>query len=103
MDETLFIANFDEADAEARSAFQAVASNYDQEFTFGIRGASGGHTHDPQDPVVKCYRPLEGETRTFQGPFDRNSLESFVKEASVGQQPNKAVHTYSTCPASDHW
>lgn len=84
LDETVLIAFIDENDAAAQTEFRAVASRFDHEFTFGIHNAGEQPPGNIQSPIIKCYRLLDSEAQVYSGLFESNSLESFVKEASVG-------------------
>lgn len=84
VDEAVFIAYLDSNDAEAKSVFEAVASSYSQEFTFGIYDTGRhGDMEGIAESAVKCFRFLDRDEKILRGPFDRTSLETFVKEASV--------------------
>ncbi|KAK9417101.1 hypothetical protein SUNI508_09119 [Seiridium unicorne] len=83
IDETVFVAYVDSTDADSRSAFEVIASGYNQEFTFGVHVLAGQqNTEDLETPSVKCYRTTDGDTKTLTVPFDQKSLDTFVKEAS---------------------
>ncbi|KAI1844109.1 hypothetical protein JX265_009628 [Neoarthrinium moseri] len=82
-DETVFIAYIDPEDVESRAVFQDVAEAFSAEFTFGIStDAESRASEELQAPAIKCYKPIDGDTKVFKGKLDQQSLESFVKEAS---------------------
>ncbi|KAI4868476.1 thioredoxin-like domain-containing protein [Hypoxylon rubiginosum] len=82
-DETVFLAYLDADDETSKAAFADVAGRYCEEFSFGMTTdadvlAAEGVTA----PIVKCYKPLDGDTHEFTNPTDTGALEKFVKEAS---------------------
>ncbi|KAI8960186.1 thioredoxin-like domain-containing protein [Daldinia sp. FL1419] len=82
-DETVFIACLSVDDEAARATFTEVASRYREEFTFGMSAGDDVLAAEKiNPPVVKCYKPLDGDTREFSRVLDVAALEGFVKEAS---------------------
>ncbi|KAI1393217.1 thioredoxin-like domain-containing protein [Hypoxylon trugodes] len=82
-DETVFIAYLNAGDEAPKAAFTEVAGKYHEEFTFGvITDASTLVEEGVAAPLVKCYKPLDGDTHEFGGPSDVAALEKFVKDAS---------------------
>ncbi|KAI1372981.1 thioredoxin-like domain-containing protein [Hypoxylon crocopeplum] len=82
-DETVFVAYFKIGDESSKSAFADVAGRYYEEFTFGIVSDDAAIPLEKATrPLVKCYRPLDGDTNEFTSFSDDGALEKFVKEAS---------------------
>lgn len=92
IDETVLIAYIPPSDAASRAAFEEVALRYYHEFTFGILDVPE-HQWSQRDgmPNVKCYRPLDKDMKVHSGPLAIESLEMFVKEASVRKEAPRAV------------
>ncbi|KAI1395711.1 thioredoxin-like domain-containing protein [Hypoxylon fuscum] len=82
-DETVFVAYLDAGDEASEAAFADVAGRYREEFTFGVAtDAATLSAEGVTGPVIKCYKPLDGDTHEFKSLLDTDALEKFVKEAS---------------------
>ncbi|KAI0846228.1 thioredoxin-like domain-containing protein [Daldinia vernicosa] len=82
-DETVFIAYLSTDDEASKAAFADVADRYREEFTFGVATDDDAlEVEKVTAPVVKCYKPLDGDIHDFDNPSDAAALEAFVKGAS---------------------
>lgn len=80
----MFVAFLAADDEESRNVFQELAGQYGQEFTFAVStDAAALAAEELEAPAVKCYKPLDGDTQILKGAFNSQSLDSFIKEASV--------------------
>ncbi|KAI0103097.1 thioredoxin-like domain-containing protein [Hypoxylon sp. NC0597] len=83
IDETVFIAYLDAGDETSKAAFADVAGRYHEEFTFVMTVDNAAFTAEKVTaPIVKCYKPMDGDTHEFTSLSDVSALEKFVKEAS---------------------
>ena len=83
IDETVLIAYLDPEDREPAEAFADVASQYRDEFSFGISTDPSALLSQKIDaPAVMCYKLIDGDTAKF-APFDDLArLDEWVKEAT---------------------
>ncbi|KAI1102656.1 thioredoxin-like domain-containing protein [Jackrogersella minutella] len=82
-DETGFIEYLNMGDDTSRVAFAEVLQRYREEFTFAMStDASVFEVEKVTPPVVKCYKPLDGDTQQFTDFSDAGALDEFIKEAS---------------------
>ncbi|KAK8058974.1 hypothetical protein PG994_009422 [Apiospora phragmitis] len=84
-DETVFIAYLAADDQESRKAYENVASQFLDEFTFGVNfDEAARQAEGVSSPGLKCHRHLDGDVVTFKGSFDVDAMKAFVIEASRG-------------------
>ncbi|KAI0378744.1 thioredoxin-like domain-containing protein [Hypomontagnella monticulosa] len=82
-DETVFLAFLSADDEASKIAFANVAQRYHEEFTFGmVTDEAALAAEGATPPIVKCFKPLDGDTHDFREVSDTAALEGFVKEAS---------------------
>ncbi|KAK7935432.1 hypothetical protein PG985_000927 [Apiospora marii] len=82
-DETVFIAYVAADDQESRKLYEDVASQFRDEFTFGINADDAARQAEGVgSPGLKCHRHLDGDVVTFKGSFDVDAMKAFVDEAS---------------------
>ncbi|CAJ2506859.1 Uu.00g080450.m01.CDS01 [Anthostomella pinea] len=87
-DETVFIAYLStdgESESASKTAFVQTAAKYAEEFTFGLLATDAAALEAEgvkAPPLVRCYRPLDGDTHDLDGFEDTAALEKFVVEAS---------------------
>ena len=83
IDETVLIAYLDPEDREPAEAFADVASQYRDEFSFGIATDPSAILSQKVDaPTVMCYKLIDGDTAKF-APFDDLArLDEWLKEAA---------------------
>ncbi|KAK6850188.1 hypothetical protein PG995_014021 [Apiospora arundinis] len=83
IDETVFIAYVAADDQESRKAYEDIASQFQDEFTFGISTDDAARQSEGVEfPGLKCHRHLDGDVVTFKGGFDVDAVRKFVVEAS---------------------
>ncbi|KAK8136638.1 hypothetical protein PG984_004578 [Apiospora sp. TS-2023a] len=82
-DETVFLAYVAADDQESRKFYEDVASQFHDEFTFGINvDDAAREAEGVGSPGLKCHRHLDGDVVTFKGSFDVEAVKAFVVEAS---------------------
>lgn len=94
-DETVFIAFLSADDEASKTAFTNVAGRYREEFTFGMVTEDAAlKAEEATPPIVKCFKPLDGDTHDFREVSDVAALEGFVKEASRPVIAELLPHTH---------
>lgn len=80
----MFIAYVAADDQESRNFYEDVASQFRDEFTFGINvDGEARQAEGVGSPGLKCHRHLDGDVVTFKGSFNIDAMKAYVAEASV--------------------
>jgi len=82
-DETVFIGYIAQEDKDARRAFEQVAQNHRNEFTFGI--VTDPQTIEEQglkSPAVVCYQLVDRDSKALASFDTADALDKLVIEAS---------------------
>ena len=98
VDEAVFVAFLDSNDSELISLYKSMAYEKHLEFTFGLATTPDFPAIEGlQVPSVVCYKARYGERDTLPGPFDKASLQRFVRDATrpaIGEMTRRNVNDY---------
>ncbi|KAI0166610.1 hypothetical protein GGR57DRAFT_31687 [Xylariaceae sp. FL1272] len=82
-DEVVFIAYLNGEDEATKAAFAQVATKFSAEFRFGITTDSSViEKENVEIPLIRCFKPLDGDTHETNDVADLVALEKFVVESS---------------------
>lgn len=81
-DEVIFLAYLSADDERSREALLEIATQYHEEFTFGlVTDVAVIEAEKVTAPVISCIKPIDNKTHEHHD-FAMESLEGFIKEAS---------------------